>query len=188
MEISEKLWINFRHSLEKCLRANKDGLKAAWDSSTDRTIFYTKNLLPEMANALGFYLEKEFLNVDYALFERERKVPLVFIESENNAWSIADNEMRKLCAVSSPLKVLITVIEWCEDPGYWECAGHKTRLLDRWKSVIKEHNEKWPQKCLYGIVIGERDDEQTGEILRFYTVALASNGTEIDRHIVLVEL
>jgi len=124
MEISKKLWEDFRKGLENRLRTKKDDLKAVWDIPEERTNLYD-NLMKELAEDLGYYFRPQFLRIDYALCDKERKVPLIFIEFENNALLIAEDELRKLCCVSAPLKVIISVIEWSDEPGYWKNGGYK---------------------------------------------------------------
>lgn len=186
MDLIKTHWINFRDSLKKGLEtANEADLKKAWESEAERTEFYTSKLLRKLAIDLGLDFTTELFKVDFAICARStscRKVPLIFIESENNARS-ATHEMWKLCSLSSPLKVLISCTEWCEDPEYWPSGGEKSRLLEEWKTIIKAHNEIWPQPCVYGIIIGA----WKGNILRFYSVGLGANGSDLDPHAVLVE-
>jgi hypothetical protein len=179
MDLIKTIWGNFRNILEEKLKAaNEADQKIAWCSPTERTKFYAEKLLPELEKALNFSLEYEFLNVDYALCDQSTRVPLIFIESENFAESAAE-EMRKLCSLSAPLKVLICVTEWCEEPGYWPpLVGQKSKLLEEWKKIIKAHYEIWPQACLYGIVIGERKENT----LRFYSYGLWADGRGGDPH------
>jgi len=182
MNLIETHWKKFRDSLKGNLEAaNQAALKNAWNSQPERTEFYTRKLLPKVAEDLGLYCTTELFKVDFALCAKSTSghmVPLIFIESENDACS-ATHEMWKLCSLSAPLKVLISCIEWCEDPGYWPpfgIKGEKSRLLLDWKSIIKAHNEVWPQPCVYGIVIGELKENT----LRFYSYGLGANGCELD--------
>ena len=182
MNLIETHWKKFRDSLNGNLIAtNKVVLKNAWNSQPERTAFYTSKLLPQVAEDLKLVCETELCKVDFALCAKStpgHKVPLIFIESENNAMTAAD-EMWKLCSLSAPLKVLISCIEWCEDPEYWPPdgkKGEKSRLLLEWKEIIKAHNEVWPQPCVYGIVIGELKENT----LRFYSYGLGADGSELD--------
>jgi len=64
--------------------------------------------MPAVAESLGLAHEREFLLIDHVL--SADSVPLVFIESENDAVAVA--ELRKLCSVAGPLKVVLTCVEW----------------------------------------------------------------------------
>lgn len=145
--------------------------------------------MPKVAKDINLELETELYNVDFALGAKSTSghlILLIFIESENNA-SLATDKMRKLCSLSALLKVLISCTEWCEDPDYWPPVGkkgEKSRLLPEWKSIIKAHNEVWPQPCVYGIDIGELKENT----LRFYSVGLGADSRELDLHGKLVEL
>jgi hypothetical protein len=180
-----KYWTEFRdHFKEALLLASTEDLKKAWTTSTDRTNFYTQRLLPPLAASLGLEYTTELFKVDFALCVKSssgRKVPVVFIESENNAQS-AVHEMWKLCSLSAPLKIMISCVEWSEEPGFWPSGGSKSKLLQEWSGIIKAHNEVWPQPCMYGVIIGEWRDA-----LRFYSVGLGANGCELDPHTILYE-
>jgi hypothetical protein len=90
----------------------------AWSSAKARTCLY-KEMLAPLATNLGTLIEEkleagsELFKVDFAICQNSNdiKVPLIFIESENNAFS-AEHEIRKLVNLAAPLRVLITVIQW----------------------------------------------------------------------------
>ena len=176
-------WIKFRELFIEELENNQQHLPKAWQSETDRTAFYTTQILPNVAHNMGLIFEQEFLNIDY-IFNKQcsggSKVPLVAIESENKATK-AHHEVRKLCCISTPLKVLITCVEW-------EIFGHKNKknqLLGQWKKQITCHNKVWPQPSVLGILVAEKDQYGT---FRCYGTAFSSSGNVIDNHKILCKI
>ena len=61
-------------------------LAEAWASSDRRTRFYREKLLPVVADRMGYDFGRELLIIDYAFLDRDRRVPVVFIESENSSF------------------------------------------------------------------------------------------------------
>ncbi|MCH7535535.1 MAG: hypothetical protein IH948_07290 [Bacteroidetes bacterium] len=111
---SENLWNQFKTSFKKNIEENND-IKAKLgllNKTKTRKEFLKDYLFPDMENdlELKFEKEEEFLLVDYTFYrEGEKcqwKVPLIFVESEC-VWSSAEKEVRKLCSVNAPLKILI---------------------------------------------------------------------------------
>lgn len=100
-----------------------EALSRAWLSQTERTRFLGDDIIPAVAKRLGFIErpEKELLQVDFAIAKKVGSidVPVIFIESENIAETTS-REVHKLCCLSAPLKVLISVCEWSD------CADEDT--------------------------------------------------------------
>jgi hypothetical protein len=178
-------WIQFRDQFSAILSSVPDqNLKEAWSSSSARTKFYTNDLFPQLAKKLELGYTTELFKVDFALCAESssgKKVPLIFIESENDA-STAEHEMWKLCSLSAPLKVLVVCHEWSEEPDFWPHGGHKSKSLQKWSDIIKAHNEVWPQPSIYGVIIAEWH-----KTLRFYSIGFGSNGNELDPHKILID-
>lgn len=178
-------WIRFRDAFARQIEASSDAeLDAAWRSQTSRTRFYCDRVLPQVAEEMALQKRTELFKVDVALCMQHdgRDVPLIFVESENLA-STADHEVWKLCSLAAPLKVLISCAEWCDEPGYWPHGGHKRERLDEWVRIIRAHNAVWPQPCVYGLIVGERN----GRRLRFYASAIAAAGHDVDAESVLFD-
>jgi|WetSurMetagenome_2_1015567.scaffolds.fasta_scaffold134014_1 hypothetical protein len=168
-------------------RASKTQLNAAWSSQTARTQFYTKNILPNVAAQMGLTTRTELFTVDLAMCAKAstgHDVPLIFIESENIAFS-ADHEVWKLCCLAAPLKILITCVEWSETPNFWPSGGAKTELLQRWLNIVRSHGEVWPQPGLLGIIVAEWGPDDK---LRFYAIAIGNGGQICQPESVIVEL
>ena len=119
---------------------------------------------------MGYDFDTELFKVDFAMWTRdtEPKVPIIFVESENQA-NTANHEVCKLISLSAPLRVLISVIEWDETPGVWQSGGMRRHLLSQWQKTIGAYTRIWPRTGLFGLLIGEwrRDD-----VLRFYANAV----------------
>ncbi|MCL2525401.1 MAG: hypothetical protein FWF20_11915 [Betaproteobacteria bacterium] len=179
-------WKQFKDNFQSELEATlPDTFNQAWKSSDSRTTFYREYLLPKVAVRMNLKRCNELFKVDYAFCKSDsfgNQVPLVFIESENNAFS-ATHEVRKLCSLAAPLKVLITCVEWSDEPGEWPNGGHRTNLMKNWANIISGHSQIWPQPCVYGVIVAERWKKR----LRYYSEGLSSSGASVDAHGVLFE-
>ena len=109
------LWFEFIDHFNVCIEKYSDEqLRQAWSSRKDRTKFYTDHLLPQVANDMNLKIAKEEFNVDFAMGVEDpysdsgKPIPKIYIESENDI-SIAEHEIRKLCSLNPPLRILITV-------------------------------------------------------------------------------
>ncbi len=113
-------WFEFIEHFNVCIKKCSDEqLRQAWSSRTNRTKFYTDHLLPQVANDMGLKIIKEEFKVDFVMAVEdpysEHKIPKIYIESEND-FNKAEHEIRKLCSLNSPLRILITIDEWPTDP------------------------------------------------------------------------
>jgi len=173
-----EFWNNFQKSFVEQIDALSDSeLTEAWKSSKNRTYMYERKTLGSVAQAMGMTYIKEKFKIDYTFCRKAddgEEVPLVFIESENNAFD-AKHEMRKLCCLSSPLKVLITCVEWSDEEGYWKRGGNRKKLTDEWSKIISSHNSIWPQAAVTGVLIAEKNNHT----LRFYSLVYGPNGSLI---------
>jgi hypothetical protein len=110
----------------------------------------------------------ELFKADFAISRNSKdiRVPIIFIESENNAFS-ADHEVRKLVNLSAPLRVLITVAQRDEESEIWvgRDGAHRSILLPLWEQVIRQHQIVWRRAGVVGILVGEW---RPGKRFRFY--------------------
>ena len=168
------LWHRFRDGFVAGLQTSDAAeVLDAWASQTARTAWYRRSVLQRLADELDLDLRAEFLRVDFSMWTREPDaVPVVFIESENLA-STATDEVRKLCSVSAPLKVLLTCVEWGE---HWPGGGKRNELVARWQALARAHHRVWPQEHVLGICVAEIHDST----LRVYTLALDGRGDVIE--------
>ena len=147
-------------------------LRAAWLTPGARTAFYA-DLFRQVGAELTLDLEQELLIVDFALIGRSDRVPRVFIESENVA-SFAVQEVRKLCCLSAPLKVLLTVAEWDNSPSVWPKGAVREQLLPVWCEEVSRHRAAG---TLVGEVIVVVAEWRPENILHCYTRSLESSTT-----------
>lgn len=130
-----ELWQSFRTVFFKLFKQiDPAALREAWQSSETRTQMYRK-FIKAVADELQLQLEPEFLSVDFVLKSREHDVPYIAIESENNIWT-ADQEIKKLCSVAAPLRVLITVAYWNSTLGRQSRPSEKDTYLPIWNKEI----------------------------------------------------
>ncbi|WP_206169287.1 hypothetical protein [Variovorax gossypii] len=109
-------------------------------SNTQRTQFYASSLLPRVAADLGMVHGKEEFKVDHVAARFGRNgyaIPSIYVESENS-FSGATHEIRKLCSLNSPLRVLIT---FTQKPFTPEPAAGAYLQLREWQAIIREHHE-----------------------------------------------
>ena len=156
---SKELWLEFLKEFGQVLdKRSSEIIGKAWTHpESNRTAFYANDVLPDMANALGLVCKREeFLNIDHVFRDSDR-VPRVFIESENRA-DTAEAEIRKLCAASCPLRVLITVARWDLSEGVWLSpdGSQRNALLSRWEEIVLAHHRVWPNPGLLALLVGER--------------------------------
>jgi hypothetical protein len=141
------LWHRFIETFSAEIRGSTEShLASVWSSHKGRTKFYREMLKP-LGVSLGTLVEEELetgselFKVDFAISRHSDgvKVPIIFIESENNAYS-ADHEVRKLVNLAAPLRVLITVAQWEEESAVWAGRGgaHQSILLPRWEQMIRQ--------------------------------------------------
>jgi hypothetical protein len=142
-------------------------IREAWSPSREkRTIFYANVFLPVVANALQLdRRQEEYLNIDHVFRGRDSEgVPRMFIETENVVIG-ADREIRKLCAVLCPLKVLITVAN-----GVWPPLGGNPQnaLLGRWREIARAHHRVCPDPGVLGVLVSECCAQDDFDRFRFY--------------------
>jgi len=131
---AEQFLVQLRHAIDQ---RDADQWRAAWGTQTARTRFY-RTLLTTVAGALDLELEQELLLVDFVMVGTRDRVPRVFLESENIATSSVQ-EIRKLCCLSAPVKVLLTVCAWDDAPGIWNGDGQRRPLTAAWSQEVAAH-------------------------------------------------
>ncbi|MYB59385.1 MAG: hypothetical protein F4X51_23680 [Gemmatimonadetes bacterium] len=165
------LWFEFIKYFSVCIRKCSDEqLCQAWSNSTNRTKFYTEHLLPQVANDMNLEISKEKFKVDFVMGKEdpsEHVIPKIYIESEN-VFNSAGQEIEKLCSLNSPLRILITVDEWPNDPT------KKFSKLREWQSIVKAHKKQNKQNFsgTIGILIGAFESD----ILKFHALAFWPDG------------
>jgi hypothetical protein len=178
------LWQNFKDAFsEACLKHHLDGLAKAWLSSDDRTTFYVTTILPEVADKMGLKMRKELFKVDAAFCETSQSghdVPLIFVESENNASS-AIHEMRKLSSLNAPCRVLLVCCEWSSD--LWGHSGRQDELLKIWNEIVKSHSEIWKINGTIGVI-----NVEWGGVLRLTAASWNEHGEMFEMPIKILEL
>lgn len=178
-------WREFLDAFSQGLFATSgEEFSRAWKSSGDRTQFYEGTFLQNVSEAMGLTFKKEEFKVDYtfcATTENDYDVPMVFIESENFAIT-AHHEIRKLCCLHAPLKVLIVCAEWSNEPGAWKHGGYQDQLLKQWAAQIRAHNKVWPSPSITGVIVAEWN-----ESLKYYAVAFDHFGEVVDEHRIVFE-
>ncbi len=84
-------WKDYRVAFKNALEPLSDNdFIEAWKSSSDRTNLYENTIIEKVANELQLIFKKEDFKIDYTLCiknDDEYEVPLIYIESENNANS-----------------------------------------------------------------------------------------------------
>lgn len=177
MRDATELWSEFVKAfageLQSTQEADATVLAWHWLSQTARTTLYADRILKQVAIRLGMVLVPERFKVDFAMGVKqgETLVPLVFVESENQAKG-AEWEINKLCSLRAPLRVLICCTEWLETPGYWPRGGRRTELVKCWSEIIQAHNRHLPDHGKIGLIVGESGKGG----LRFYANAWDDNG------------
>lgn len=176
------LWFEFIEHFNICIgKCSNEQLRQAWKTLPKRTKFYTDDLLPQVANDMNLEITKEKFKVDFVMGKEDPSghvIPKIYIESEN-IFNSAGQEIEKLCSLNSPLRILITVDEWPDDPK------KKFRKLREWQSIIKAHKKQNKQNFsgTIGILIGGFESD----ILRFHALAFWPDGELRDPEHVIFE-
>ncbi|MBC7553764.1 MAG: hypothetical protein H7257_07275 [Taibaiella sp.] len=167
------IWSQFLSALKSSVESeNLDVLSSAWESVTNRTSYYKENLFPKISSCLGLeYTNKEFLTIDAAFYKRgsgNYPVPIVLIESENNA-STTENEVYKLCFFNAPLKVLFICCDWDENI--------KLQFTkDYWDFILNDFTEVNKLAGVFAVIIAQWDENG----LRFNSFAYGENGLPLN--------
>lgn len=167
--LSEAFFLSFRKYILSC---PVDEIRQAWASRPKRTAFYAHQMMPAIAQDLSLIHGKEEFKVDYVLSKMSTNghaVPKIYIESENDFQS-ATHELRKLCSLNSPLRILVTVttMEFLPKP-----ASGAYKQLREWQSIVRSHNEQnLDFKGVLGIVVGRKIKSE----IIFHGCAFKSNG------------
>ena len=174
---SSKLWGNFIKLFEENLiKLNKKKpLSERLYDPTEMTIFYKQELFKEIAQGLDLKISpKEYLRIDIMLYKEDKylyPVPIIFIETENNANGDLDNEICKLLSVNAPLKILMTrlskeelkkVFDKHEDT-YWYYPLQDFAKLNRLMGY-------------FGVISAVWDENNN---LAYYYIAYNENGTPL---------
>lgn len=147
-------------------------LSVAWSSNKRRTAFYCDVLMPNIAMQLNMEHGKEEFKIDYVLSQislRGAMIPQIFIESEND-YKSANHEIRKLCSINSPLKVLITVTQQLFTP---EPSAGAFKKLREWQTIIRAHHENNPDfRGIISVIVGQ----QCTNGIQYYACAFNQEG------------
>jgi hypothetical protein len=155
-EEAHVLWDRFSAEfVRRVCSIDPDELLVAWMSLPARTQFYKEVVMPQVASTLKLKPRNEEFKVDYVMSHvtlNDTYVPKIFIESENSI-DTANQEIRKLCSLNSPLRVLVTVRDGWKDLNP-DGKGYG-RLRD-WHVTIRDHAKENKQhfKGIIGIIIG----------------------------------
>lgn len=122
--------------------------------------------MPATAQKLGFLMAPERHRCDYAFVNLDG-VPLIFAEVEN-AHTTASHEIRCLCSLAAPLKVLVLSCDWQDT--------EKARFLPQWREIIKTHHAVISMDCLYAVIVGEWGDA----LLQYSFTLLDTRGEVIE--------
>lgn len=143
----------------------------AWTSVGAKTAFYGR-FFSRVAEHLGHKLWTEFLRCDFVI-SSPADVPIAFVESEN-AHTSATEEVRKFCAVSAPIKILLLSCDWSDSERLIWSPG--------WRKLIATQHTYFGTDCIYVIMVGEwgRGHPDDGQ-LRYLFDVIDHRGVEIER-------
>jgi len=169
METSpQALWAAFQRSFCAAI-LSMEGIRLAeiWAAQYSRATFCADELLRSVAKDLELDFKRDHSRVAYSMWDYRfdsEPTPVVFIETEEQATS-ADQEVKTLCRLAAPLKVLITVGEWEDEIPRWRNGGHRSTLVTRWRSIRSAYHAAWHDPGVFGVLVGESDPDG---ILRFH--------------------
>lgn len=168
----QALWAAFQSSFRSAVESIEvTRLAEIWATQKTRTAHYADEILKSVAKDLDLHFRREYLRVDYSMWDRHssrEETPVIFIESENIATS-AEDEVKILCSVAAPLKVLITVAQWEDVIPRWPTGGQRSNLMTRWRSIRSAYQSTWSDPGVFGVLVGESDNDG---VLRFHAFEL----------------
>jgi len=189
METSpQALWAAFQRSFCAAI-LSLEGIRLAeiWAAQYSRTIFCADELLKSVAKDLELDFKREHSRVAYSMWDyraHSEPTPVIFIESEEQA-TCADQEVKTLCCLAAPLKVLITVGEWEDVIPRWRNGEHRSTLVTRWRSIRAAYQTAWRDPGVFGVLVGESDPDG---FLRFHAFELDAGTDSPVADRVLLEL
>lgn len=167
---NHSLWFDFKNEFDKALKKiDAEELNRLAESKKGRTKLYKEEIMPMIAKALGLVHGNEEFKVDYVMSVDSFNgfsVPKIYIESEND-FNSAEHEVRKLCSLNSPLRVLLT--------------AHERKDLNKifnnlriWQSIVKGHKKHNREGFggTIGVIIGVFDKNP----IAFYSCSFWDNG------------
>jgi len=178
METSpQALWAAFQRSFCAAV-LSLEGIRLAeiWAAQYSRATFCADELLESVARDLELDFKREHSRVAYSMWHRHsdsEPTPVILIESEEQA-TCADQEVKTLCCLAAPLKVLMTFGEWEDVIPRWRNGGHRSTLVTRWRSIRSAYHAAWRDPGVFGVLVGESDPDG---LLRFHAFEL-DTGTD----------
>jgi len=189
METSpQALWAAFQRSFCAAV-LSLEGIRLAeiWAAQYSRATFCADELLESVARDLELDFKREHSRVAYSMCHRHsdsKPTPVIFIESEEQA-TCADQEVKTLCCLAAPLKVLMTFGEWEDVIPRWRNGGHRSTLVTRWRSIRSAYHAAWRDPGVFGVLVGESDPDG---VLRFHGFELDGETSSSVGDRVLLEL
>ncbi len=161
------LWDNFKTAFKQMAKNFPvQVLEQSWLTKSDRTKLYFEILLPKIAMLLDLKFKTErpfrFDGIFFKQGSQNTEVPIVYIESENDAKS-SHEEFYKLCCISAPLKVLFICNAWTAidkeeiTNGYWNyiiddfaetnlLTGNICIIIAEWDETLKFYSHCFNDK------------------------------------------
>jgi hypothetical protein len=162
-------------------------LAEIWAAQYSRATFCADELLKSVARDLELDFKREHSRVAYSMWDRRsdsEPTPVILIESEEQA-TCADEEVKTLCCLAAPLKVLMTFGEWEDVIPRWRNGGHRSTLVTRWRSIRSAYHAAWRDPGVFGVLVGESDPDG---VLRFHGFELDGDTPSSVGDRVLLEL
>jgi len=171
------LWENFKQSFKTTVNNFPiQTLEQSWVSKAERSKFYFESLLPKISGLLEleFKTERPF-RIDAIFFRRgsqTTEVPIVYIESENDAKS-SHEEIYKLCCISAPLKILFVCNSWTDRDKYEITNGN-------WHYIIEDFAETNLLTGNICVLIAEWDEN-----LKFHSYCFNDKGNLFEEEVLI---
>ncbi|HEX6747515.1 MAG TPA: hypothetical protein VF092_09530 [Longimicrobium sp.] len=154
------LWAEFWRNFSQLVNISSVVDLSGWfGSAPKRTALYRDRWLPLIASSMGLELVREFCHIDFAFCKRTPRgaqVPVILLESENQIEG-SSHELRKLCCISAPVRILLTWEDRTKTFSMWKRrAQHNDRIVRKWLEVIDDCDEIWPDNGIIRVVVAEK--------------------------------
>ena len=175
----QELWNQFKEnlikSLEECPEAEIEKIR----SISQRTSFYFEYLLPKVASKINLlFTTEEPFRVDGTFYRigkqdgKNLKIPIILLESEND-YSTSEGEVKKLCLLNAPLKILMIYSDWdgafSNDikEGFWEYIMEDFNTDSSLTGFFVFINCSWNKNLRFDAIVYDENVKCLGESALF---------------------
>lgn len=175
----KELWEQFKENLIICLGECPEIELQKIRSISQRTIFYFEYLLPKVADKMNLlFVTEEPFRVDGTFYKigkqdgKNLKIPIILLESEND-YLTSEGEVKKLCLLNAPLKILMIYSDWDGNisndikEGFWEYIMEDFNTDSSLTGFFAFINCSWSKDLRFDAIVYDENVKSLGESVLF---------------------